>query len=72
MKDLVDAKHFLINGMSWLSCVSSKNNPEKNLFTLLKNEYTKKAWITALNQKEDTSVQSQHINSKSTLSRALF
>ena len=42
---------------------SSKNNPEKTLFTIPKNKHTRKAWIAVLNQEEGTSVQSQqHIN----------
>ena len=51
---------------------SSKNNPKQTLFTLPKNECTRKAWIIALSQKDGTSVQSQHTNFKSTLRRALF
>ena len=51
---------------------SSKKNPKQTLFTLPKNECTRKAWITALSQKDGTSVQSQHTNFKSTLRRALF
>ena len=33
---------------------SSKYNPEKTFFTLLKNECTRKAWIAAINRKEYT------------------
>ena len=33
------------------------------LFTLPKSEGTRKAWITALNRKEDIPVQSQHTGS---------
>ena len=51
---------------------SSKNNPGKTLFTLPKNEYTRKGSMAVLNQKEGTSVQSQHTNVKSTFHRALF
>ena len=51
---------------------SSKYNPEKTLFTLLKNEHTMKAWMAALNQKEGTTVQIQKISIKLTLHRALF
>ena len=51
---------------------SSKYNPEKALFTLLKNEHTMKAWMAALNQKEGTTVQIQKISIKLTLHRALF
>ena len=51
---------------------SSKNNREKNLFTLSKNECTRKTWITALNRKEGTPVQDQHTNVKSTFHRVLF
>ena len=49
MKDLMNAKLFLKNNMSW--CVayncsySSKNNPGKTFFILPKNECTRKAWI---------------------------
>ena len=50
---------------------SSKYNPEKALFTLLKNEHTMKAWMAALNQKEGTTVQIQKISIKLTLHRAL-
>ena len=35
---------------------SSKNNPEKTLFTPLKNEYTRKVCIAAFNLKVGTSV----------------
>ena len=42
---------------------SSKINLEKTLFTLPKNEYTRKEWIAALNQKEGTSVQSSALTS---------
>ena len=52
---------------------SSKNNPEKALFTLPKNVRARKAWIAALKRKEDISVQSQqYINVKSTLRKVLF
>ena len=51
---------------------SSKNNPEKTLFTLPKNESNRKADIPPLNRKEETPVQSQYTNVKSTLRRALF
>ena len=50
----------------------AKKDPEKTLFTLLKNEYSRKAWIAALNQKKNTSVKRQRTTIKSTLSRALF
>ena len=50
-----------------LTKIALKKN---TLVTLLKNECTKKAWIAALNQKEDISVQSQLTNVKSTLRRA--
>ena len=50
----------------------AKKDLEKTLFTLLKNEYSRKAWIAALNQKKNTSVKSQRTTIKSTLSRALF
>ena len=33
---------------------SRRNNPGKTFFILPKNEYTKKAWITAIFQKEGT------------------
>ena len=33
---------------------SSKNSPEKTLFTLSKNEYTSKAWIATLNAQMGT------------------
>ena len=43
-----------------------KNNQPKTKFTGFYKkrvyECTRKAWIVALNQKEDTSVQSQHTN----------
>ena len=41
---------------------SSKSNPEKTIFTLPKNEYTRKAWIAVLKRKEGSPVQSQHTN----------
>ena len=50
---------------------SGKNNFEKTLFTLPKNECTRKALVAALNRKEGSFVQSQHTNVKSTLRRAL-
>ena len=45
---------------------------EKILLTLQKNHCTRKAWVAALNGKEDTSVQSQQNNVKLTFRRALF
>ena len=51
---------------------SSKNNPEITLSNFPKNEYTRKAWIAVLNQKEGTSAQIQHTNIKSTLCKAPF
>ena len=41
---------------------SSKNIPDKALFTLPNSECTRKANIPTLDQKEDTTVQSQHTN----------
>ena len=77
MKDLMNANLFRrTTSPVWCAAYnwsnSSKNNPEKTLFTLPKNEYTRKARIVALNRKEGTSVQSQHTNNKSALLRALF
>ena len=47
---------------------SSKNNPEKNLLIYSsENEFIRKVWVAALNQKGDTPVQSQHTDVKSTL-----
>ena len=46
---------------------SSKNNSEITLFANPQNEHTRDTSIAALNQKEDTSVESQH-----TGIRALF
>ena len=51
---------------------SKSTRNEKILFTLQKNHCTRKAWIAALNGKEDTSVQSQQNNVKLTLRRGLF
>ena len=54
----MNAKLFLKNNMSW--CVayncsnSSKNNPDKTIFILPKNECTRKAWKAAINWKEST------------------
>ena len=47
---------------------SSKNNPEKKLLIYSsENEFIKKVWIAALNKKEETPVQTQHTDVKSTL-----
>ena len=55
MKDLMNVKLFLKNNMSWCAAYncsnSSKNGPDKNFFILPKNECTRKAWVTASNQK---------------------
>ena len=58
MKDLVDTKIILKNDISCLGVVPlavavtlEKVTPKKTLFTLPKNEWTRKTWITALNQK---------------------
>ena len=72
----MNAKPFLKNYMPWFTpynCSnSSKNNSEKTVFTFPKNECNRKAWVAALNQNEGTPVQSQRINVKSTLRKALF
>ena len=74
MKNLRNAKLFLKNNiLAAYNCSnSSRNNPEKTLFTLPKSECTRKAQISTLNQKKDTPVQSQYTNIKSTLHRGLF
>ena len=72
MRRLKDASEMHPCRLGYNCCNTSKNNPEKILFTtLLENECTRKAWIAVLNQKEGTSVQSQHTNVKSALRRAL-
>ena len=62
-QDLVDVKLFLKNNMpcgTAYNCNnSSKSIPEKALFTLPNSECTRKANIPTLDQKEDTTVQSQ-------------
>ena len=44
MKDLMNSKLFS----------AGKNNPKKTAFILHKNECTRKAWIAAINRKEET------------------
>ena len=57
----MDAKFFFKNNMSCqlITAVTlAEITLKKNLFTLPKNECTRKAWIAVLNRKEGTSVQS--------------
>ena len=56
MEDFLDAKLFLKNnvlpGMQLIIAGTlAKITLKKPLFTLLKNEYTRKTWIAASNQK---------------------
>ena len=56
MEDFLDAKLFLKNnvlpGMQLIIAGTlAKITLKKPLFTFLKNEYTRKTWIAALNQK---------------------
>ena len=58
MKDLMNAKLFLKNKMSWCTAYncsnSSKNNLGKTFFIFPKNECTRIAWINVINGKEGT------------------
>ena len=74
----MNAKPFLKNNMPQYApynCSnSSKDNPEKKtMVTLPKNQYTRKAWIVALNRKEGTPMKDQDTSVKSTTHcRVLF
>ena len=64
----MNVRLFLKNNMSWCTAYncsnSSKNNSDKTFFILSKREYTRKAWIAAINRKEGTL--------RTTLHKALF
>ena len=78
VNEKLDECETLFQEQNALLCVAyncsnpSKNNHEKTLFIIPKSEYTRKAYIPALNRKKRTPVQSQHTNVKSTPRRALF
>ena len=77
MKDLVDAKLILekqrvLSGVQLITEVTLAKITLKKPYLLFQKGIHKKSIEAALNQKQETSVQSQHTSIKSTLDRALF